>query len=70
MTKKFGKVLNTWVLYGSFLLDQNSQDEMHEILAKALNILPKREHIELVKNLLNWNSRKVIQNKVDHYLKV
>ena len=40
------------------------------ILAKALNILPKREHIELVKNLLNWNSRKVIQNKVDHYLKV
>ena len=37
---------------------------------KALNILPKREHIELVKNLLNWNSRKVIQNKVDHYLKV
>ena len=58
MTKKFGKVLNTWVLYGSFLLDQNSQDEMHEILAKALNILPKREHIELVKKFAQLEFQK------------
>ena len=58
MTKKFGKILNTWVLYGSFLLDQHSQDEMHEILAKALNILPKREHIDLVKKFAQLEFQK------------
>ncbi|EMG50930.1 RRP5 rRNA biogenesis protein RRP5 [Candida maltosa Xu316] len=47
MIKKFGKNISTWVSYGSFLLDQ--KQEIFEILSKALQVLPKREHIDLVK---------------------
>ncbi|RLV95774.1 rRNA biogenesis protein RRP5 [Spathaspora sp. JA1] len=49
MTKKFGKNIATWVHYGSYLLDRELQDKTHEILAKALQVLPKRDHIEVVR---------------------
>ncbi|RCK54856.1 rRNA biogenesis protein RRP5 [Candida viswanathii] len=49
MIKKFGKNISSWVMYGSFLLDQHLNDEIHEVLSKGLSVLPKRDHIELVK---------------------
>ncbi|KAK6458069.1 uncharacterized protein RJT20DRAFT_125982 [Scheffersomyces xylosifermentans] len=49
MSKKFGKSVSVWVQYGSFLLDRQLQDETHEVLARALQILPKRDHIEVVR---------------------
>lgn len=49
MTKKFGKHVVIWVQYGSYLLDRQLQEETHEVLAKALQVLPKNEHIEVVK---------------------
>ncbi|KAI5969735.1 RRP5 [Candida margitis] len=49
MGKKFGQSVLTWVLYGSFLLDQNLNNEAHQVLAKALQVLPKRDHIEVVR---------------------
>lgn len=58
MTKKFGKNISTWVMYGSFLLDQKLNDEVHEVLSKALSILPKRDHIELVKKFAQLEFQK------------
>lgn len=50
MCKKFGsKQLNLWVSYGNFLLDRSNQEEAHKILAKALQVLPKREHVDVVR---------------------
>lgn len=48
--KKFGSSnVHIWVSYASNLLDRKLNDESHEILAKALQSLPKRDHIEVVK---------------------
>lgn len=49
MGKKFGQNVLTWVLYGSFLLDQDLNNEARQVLAKALQVLPKRDHIEVVR---------------------
>ncbi|CAK7902391.1 rRNA biogenesis protein Rrp5p [[Candida] anglica] len=49
MTKKFGKHISVWVQYGSSLLDRHLNAEAREVLAKALQILPKKEHIEVVR---------------------
>ena len=49
MSKKFGQNVLTWVLYGSFLLDQDANNEARQVLAKALQVLPKRDHIEVVR---------------------
>ncbi|EGW33284.1 uncharacterized protein SPAPADRAFT_137651 [Spathaspora passalidarum NRRL Y-27907] len=49
MTKKFGKNISTWVHYGSYLLDRDLHDQTREVLAKALQVLPKRDHIEVVR---------------------
>lgn len=49
MTKKFAKVVAVWVSYGSYLLDRKQHDEAHEVLAKSLQVLPKRDHIEVVR---------------------
>ena len=51
MVKKFGKEhVSTWVLYASFLLDQEEQlTKVHELLSRALQALPKRDHIEVVR---------------------
>lgn len=49
MTKKFGKNISVWVQYGSSLMDRKLDDEAHQVLARALQALPKREHIELVR---------------------
>lgn len=49
MTKKFGKNVAVWVHYGSYLLDRENHERAHETLARALQILPKRDHIEVVR---------------------
>ncbi|KAI5963375.1 RRP5 [Candida theae] len=50
MGKKFGQNVTTWISYGSFLLDhQGSSTEARQVLAKALQVLPKRDHIEVVR---------------------
>lgn len=49
MTKKFNKVVSVWVQYGSYLLDRDMNEEAHEALARALQVLPKRDHIEVVR---------------------
>ena len=49
MTKKFGQHISTWVQYGSSLLDRGLNAEAHEVLAKALQVLPKKSHIEVVR---------------------
>lgn len=48
--KKFGSDhAQIWVSYGSFLIDRNRADECHQLLVKALQVLPKRNHIEAVR---------------------
>lgn len=50
MCKKFGKSSTSiWVSYGSFLLGRGENEKAHEVLANALNVLPKRDHIEVVR---------------------
>lgn len=49
MTKKFGKNISVWVQFGSSLLDRKLNDQAHELLARALQSLPKRDHIEVVR---------------------
>lgn len=49
MTKKFSKVISVWVLFGSSLMDRKMFDEAHELLARALQALPKSTHIEVVR---------------------
>lgn len=49
MTKKFGKHVSVWVQNGSYYLERDMSDQAHEVLARALQVLPKREHIEVVR---------------------
>ncbi|KAM9914883.1 hypothetical protein OXX69_000198 [Metschnikowia pulcherrima] len=49
MCKKFSQNVTVWVQCGSFYLDRSMQDEAHEVLARALQSLPKREHIDVVR---------------------
>ncbi|ODV95492.1 hypothetical protein PACTADRAFT_50207 [Pachysolen tannophilus NRRL Y-2460] len=49
MLKKFNKHTVVWFSYGSFLIDQHKQEECRQILSSALQILPKRDHIEIVR---------------------
>lgn len=49
MTKKFSKSVAVWVAYGTMLLERKLSQETHEVLAKALQVLPKRDHIEVVR---------------------
>ncbi|KAK6204350.1 uncharacterized protein RJT21DRAFT_116749 [Scheffersomyces amazonensis] len=49
MSKKFGKNVNVWVQYGSFLLDRKDHEGTREVLARSLQVLPKRDHIEVVR---------------------
>ncbi|KAK6465056.1 hypothetical protein DFJ63DRAFT_282319 [Scheffersomyces coipomensis] len=49
MTKKFGKMVAVWVQFGSFLLDREDRDATRETLARSLQVLPKRDHIEVVR---------------------
>ncbi|WEJ95456.1 rRNA biogenesis protein rrp5 [Yamadazyma tenuis] len=50
MFKKFGSSnVQLWVNYASNLLDRNLNDQCHEILARALQVLSKRDHVEIVK---------------------
>ncbi|GMG27239.1 unnamed protein product [Ambrosiozyma monospora] len=50
MCKKFGsKHISVWVAYGSFLFDRKDVDGSHMILAKALQVLSKRDHVEAVR---------------------
>lgn len=48
--KKFGSDnVQIWVLWGEFLIAKGKPDEARAILANALNSLPKRCHIDVVK---------------------
>ncbi|AQZ16397.1 RRP5 (YMR229C) [Zygosaccharomyces parabailii] len=48
--KKFGsEKLNIWVSWGDFLITQKEAQEARAILSKALQVLPKRNHIDVVK---------------------
>ncbi|ODQ81552.1 hypothetical protein BABINDRAFT_159828 [Babjeviella inositovora NRRL Y-12698] len=47
--KKFGQKLSVWEAYGAFLLDQNKAEAAHQLLAKALQVLSKQEHIDVVR---------------------
>lgn len=50
MVKKFGKEhLSVWTHYGEWLMDRNRADDARELLARALLVLPKRNHIEVVR---------------------
>lgn len=49
MTKKFSQNPLVWVQNGSYLMDRKQFDDAHAILARALQSLPKREHIEVVR---------------------
>lgn len=49
MTKKFSKHVSVWVQYGSFLVDREQNEEAHEVLARALQALSKKDHIEVVR---------------------
>lgn len=49
MTKKFSQNVSVWVLNGSFYFKREMPDEAHQVLARALQSLPKREHIDVVR---------------------
>lgn len=49
MIKKFSREVPVWVQYGSSLMDRQLNDEAHELLARALQSLPKRDHIDVVR---------------------
>ncbi|CCF56637.1 hypothetical protein KAFR_0B03400 [Kazachstania africana CBS 2517] len=48
--KKFGsEKVSIWISWGDFLITQKQEEEARSILSKALKVLPKRDHIELVR---------------------
>lgn len=47
--KKFGLEVLVWEQYGLFLLLRQRLDEAHQALARGLQVLPKRDHVELVR---------------------
>ncbi|KAF3986652.1 hypothetical protein FT663_03036 [Candidozyma haemuli var. vulneris] len=49
IVKKFSKDPSVWVQYGSFLMDREESERAHETLARALQALPKKDHIEVVR---------------------
>lgn len=49
MTKKFSQNVTMWVQNGSFYFKREMPDEAHLVLARALQALPKRDHIEIVR---------------------
>lgn len=49
MCKKFSQNVAVWVQCGSFYLDRQMLDEAHEVLARALQSLSKRDHIDVVR---------------------
>lgn len=49
MTKKFSQNVSVWVSNGSFYFKRQMAEEAHQVLARALQSLPKREHIEVVR---------------------
>ncbi|OBA19753.1 hypothetical protein METBIDRAFT_32824 [Metschnikowia bicuspidata var. bicuspidata NRRL YB-4993] len=49
MCKKFSQNVAVWVQCGSFYMDRDMLDQSHEVLARALQSLPKRDHIDVVR---------------------
>lgn len=59
LCKKFGaKNPGAWVSYGSFLIDRNNNEEAHSVLAKALKVLPKRDHVDVVRKFAQLEFQK------------
>lgn len=49
MTKKFSDNVSVWVQNGQYFMEHNRFDEAHEVLARSLQSLPKRDHIDVVR---------------------
>ncbi|GAV56112.1 hypothetical protein ZYGR_0BA00180 [Zygosaccharomyces rouxii] len=48
--KKFGsEKISVWVSWGEFLISQNQPEEARAILTRSLQVLPKRNHIDVVR---------------------
>ena len=59
LCKKFGsKNPSAWVSYGNFLIDGKKNEEAHKILAKALQVLPKRDHVDVVRKFAQLEFQK------------
>lgn len=59
LCKKFGsKNPSAWVSYGNFLIDRNDNEEAHKVLAKALQVLPKRDHVDVVRKFAQLEFQK------------
>ncbi|KAG0678674.1 rRNA biogenesis protein rrp5 [Pichia californica] len=59
LCKKFGaKNPGAWVSYGNFLIDRNDNEEAHKILARSLQILPKRNHVDVVRKFAQLEFQK------------
>lgn len=56
--KEGSKTPAVWVAYADFLIDREQNDEAHAILARALQILPKKNHIEVVRKFAALEFRK------------
>uniref|UniRef100_A0A914YWZ7 Pre-mRNA-splicing factor Syf1/CRNKL1-like C-terminal HAT-repeats domain-containing protein n=1 Tax=Panagrolaimus superbus TaxID=310955 RepID=A0A914YWZ7_9BILA len=55
MLKKFGNhIRDVWSLYGAFLYKQNRQAEGRELMKRALNIIPKKHHLEMLCRFANF----------------
>lgn len=49
ITKKFAKNVSVWVAYASYLLDREMHNEVHELLARAMQVLSGKDSIDVVK---------------------
>lgn len=59
LCKKFGsKNPSAWVSYGNFLIDRDENEEAHKVLAKALQVLPKRDHVDVVRKFAQLEFQK------------
>ncbi|GMM31738.1 Rrp5 protein [Martiniozyma asiatica (nom. inval.)] len=57
--KKFGSENpSSWVSYANFLLDRDDNDGAHEVLGKALQSLPKKAHVDVVRKFAQLEFQK------------
>uniref|UniRef100_A0AC34F297 Uncharacterized protein n=1 Tax=Panagrolaimus sp. ES5 TaxID=591445 RepID=A0AC34F297_9BILA len=55
MLKKFGNhIRDVWSLYGAFLYKQNRQAEGRDLMKRALNVIPKKHHLEMLCRFANF----------------
>lgn len=49
MCKKFSQNVSTWVQFGTFYIERGQPQDAQQVLGRALQSLPKRDHIDLVR---------------------